>query len=262
MIPEERRQFLLQRLEKKHTLSISELSKTLGVSSMTIRRDIKELERLGQVVAVSGGVRLTSRILKEPPYTSKLRTEIGYKRAIARESLKFVSEDQALFLDAGTTCFQIAQLLAGRTNLAVVTNDFSTAAVLMDHPAIELFHTGGRVDHANRSAVGMAAAAFIDTMNFDVAFISSSSWDVKHGLTTPDQAKVLAKRKAMAAASLNVLVGDSTKFGRFGKFKIADLKSFDYVITDNRLADKDAEEIHDLGVKLILVESETAPKAG
>lgn len=262
MIPEERRRILLDRLECAHALSIAELAEALDVSSMTIRRDIKTLERQGQVVAVSGGVRSTSRILKELPEEAKLRAEIGFKRAIARAAAAYVTDEQAIFIDAGTTGFQLAQFVVDRSNLAVVTNDFTTVSLLADYPSIELFHTGGRVDHANRSAVGAGSAAFINTMNFDVAFISSSSWDVKHGLTTPDQAKVLLKQNVIAAASRSILIADSSKFGRFGKFKVVNLQRFDCIITDARLSRGDADAIHDLGVKLIQVDEETVDSGG
>lgn len=256
MIPERRRQFLIDRLKEVHTLSISEVADELNVSQMTVRRDIRALESEGHVVSISGGVRSAERILSEPPFQAKMRAEIGYKRAIARAAAELVDDDRSLYLDAGTTVFQIAPLIATRKSLSIVTNDFSTCVLLMDYPGVQLFHTGGRVEHANRSSVGSFASVLLESFNFDIAFISTSSFDLEHGVTTPSESKIVVKRTAMAMASRKVLVVDSTKYGHVGIFKVADLESFDHVITDDRLGDDVERELVRRGVAVVRVAEE------
>lgn len=92
---------------------------------------------------------------------------------------------------------------------------------------MDIFHTGGKIDIRNRSCVGHSAAQFIREYMIDIAFISSSSWDVVHGVTTPDEGKMLVKKAVLASSRRNVLVSDSSKYGKHGMFHICPLGQMD-----------------------------------
>lgn len=263
MIPAKRRIRILELLRHEDMRSIQDLAAELDVSHMTIRRDVAELERAGQVLAVTGGVRLAGRMLTEPGHDEKMLAQVEQKRAMAVAVAERIGDGRAVYLDAGTSTFAVAPLLTGRSGLTVVTNDFAIAAYLMDFPEIELFHTGGRVDHANRSAVGDFAAATVAGLRLDVAVVSCSSWDAL-GVTTPSEAKVGVKRAAMVSSAVTVLLADSTKFGRRALHRVAGLGSFDVVVTDDGLAADDAEAVAAAGVELVVcaVGAQAAAVAG
>ncbi len=251
MIPDQRRQKLLKALRGAGALSVKELCELLGVSHMTVRRDIATLESEGLVQSVTGGVRLLQSIRSEPTYYDKSATNLPAKRAMAGLLADMITNGQTVFLDAGTSLGQLAPHLAETEDLTVVTNDLTTAVQLSDLGNIQIFQVGGHIDPRNRSCVGSFAAEMLSHFNFDLALISTSSWDVKHGVTTPSEFKVGVKRTAMARASRRILVAGSEKFGLVGTFSVADVADFDAIITDSELTDDDAQRLLGAGPDLL-----------
>ncbi|OHV08340.1 DeoR/GlpR family DNA-binding transcription regulator [Kushneria phosphatilytica] len=259
MIPTQRRDYLLELLDQQTVLTINELTELLGVSHMTVRRDIAQLEQEGQVLSVSGGVRLAARFRHEPAWQEKASAHIGHKEAIAQRAAAMIHDGMSIYLDAGTTTFAMARLLTEHNDLSVVTNNFHISALLAQYPHIDLFHTGGRVNHENYSAVGPSVVEFLRQVNVDIAFLSSSSWHLERGVTTPDESKILIKQQLLQIASKSVLVADSTKYGRFGMFRACALEDVDLIITDDGLAAFDREAIVERDIALETVPI-TAPQ--
>jgi DeoR/GlpR family transcriptional regulator of sugar metabolism len=162
-----------------------------------------------------------------------------------------------VYLDAGTSTLSIVPHIIALGGMTVVTNDFSIVEALAEKEGIDVIHTGGLLDHQNRSSIGGLAAATLRQIVLDVAFISASSWDLQRGMTTPSALKVELKQVAMAAASLSVLVATSSKYGTFGMYKITALDQFDLIISDDAMADGPAAAVRKLGVELVL--APTAP---
>jgi len=254
LIPEQRHQEVLRLLRSAGVLSIRHLADLLSVSHMTVRRDIASLEESGQVVSIQGGVRLTEWTGTEPPRErgSRAALELPRKRAIAELAAAHVKDDMVVFLDAGTTCEAVVPFLATRRGLTVVTNDFFVVTTLFEYPGIQTIHTGGSVDISSASSSGPLAAATVASISLDLFFMSTGTWDLSHGVTTPETEKVLLKRAAMAAATSCVLLADSTKFGTFERFKVAALDAVDLIITDSDLSTDVHSAITDLGVGLEL----------
>ena len=254
LIPEQRHQEILRLLRSAGVLSIRHIVDTLGVSHMTVRRDIAALEESGQVVSVQGGVRLDEWTGTELPRErgSRAALELPRKRAIAELAAGLVHDNMVVFLDAGTTCEAVVPFLATRSGLTVVTNDFFVVTTLFDYPGIETIHTGGAVDPSSGSSSGPLAAATVASISLDLFFMSTGTWDLDHGVTTPATEKVVLKRAALDAASSCVLLADSTKFGTFERFKVTPLDSVDLVITDTDLPADARSAITDRGVALQL----------
>ena len=258
LIPEQRHQRLLAALRRDGVVSIRELTALLGVSHMTVRRDIAAMEATGQVLSVQGGVRLAGFAGQEPPSPRGQREvlERPRKSAIAREAAAHVEDGMVIYLDAGTTCQSLVPFVADRHDLTVVTNDFYTVTSLFAHPGIQVIHTGGVVDPDSASSAGRLAAATLTTINVDVAFLSTGAWSVSRGVSAPSLDKVELKRAAMAATSSCVLLADSTKYGTFSKFKVTELERLDAVISDEDLSADTVERIVELGVEVTLAEME------
>ena len=235
MIPAQRQQVILKTLAQREVASIAELTASLGVSHMTVRRDIQCLEREGRVLLIAGGVRLAEQIESEPSRTVKAALQATEKALIARAAAGLVAPESTVYLDAGTTCLAIAAQLARRDDITVLTNDFAIIAYLIESSQCELYHTGGHVVRQNESCVGEIAARFIASVNIDICFISASSWDMQY-ISTPTESKVPVKQAAVAASARKILVSDATKYGKVGFFKAVALNELDAVITDGGLA--------------------------
>jgi DeoR/GlpR family transcriptional regulator of sugar metabolism len=250
MIPEQRRREILGMVRAEGMVSYRRLATLLGVSQMTVRRDVAQLAEQGRVRATPGGVAAESRERVEPIRSEKARSEVREKAAIARDAARMVEDGMSLYLDAGTTVQGLRAELEERSGLTVVTNDLSTAAAFLDHPDAELIMIGGRIDKDNQSSVGRLAEIALDQLTVDIAFLSCSVWDVAHGVTTPVEAKVGPKRTALASSTRSVLLADSSKYGLFAQYKVLRLRELDAVITDDRLAEKSIRALRQAGVEV------------
>ncbi|MFC6276913.1 DeoR/GlpR family DNA-binding transcription regulator [Psittacicella hinzii] len=251
MIPAERQKKILELIATHQIISITQLVEEIGVSHMTIRRDIKALEAMGQVVPISGGVQLIERLINEPTHDDKSLLHPEEKAAIGAKAAEFVPERGTVFLDAGTTTYEIARHIKDYADLLVVTNDFEIARWLMRHGRCKLMHTGGTVNKDSYSSVGELAARFIKNISIDVAFLSASSWS-SEGTTTPDESKIIVKNAIIKSARSKILVSDSSKYGKVATFTITDLSVFNVIITDKNLQKKSQAMIDKRGVTVIL----------
>lgn len=203
---------------------------------MTIRRDVAELEEQGRVIATQGGAKSVARVASEPPRTEKSTTEVAEKDAVAARAAQLVRESMTVYLDAGTTIQAMRPHLDGFHDLTIVTNDLVIAASYLDHPTIEVIVVGGRVDKQNQSTVGRLPSVVLAELSIDIAFLSTSSWDLRRGITIPSESKVEPKKAAARAASSTVLVATSTKYGTFGRYRVLGLDEVTTVITDAGLS--------------------------
>jgi DeoR/GlpR family transcriptional regulator of sugar metabolism len=235
LIPEQRRRVLEQTLQAEGLLITREVAARLGVSAMTVRRDIAELERAGIAVAVSGGARLASG--QKPPEArwERAKLEADEKRAIAAAAGELIEDGMAIYLDAGTTCEAIARNLRGRSGLTVVTSDLSAAMALMDNPGVRTIHTGGEIDPASGSSAGLFAASTARRISTDLCFLSTGAWDLGRGVSTTSADKVAVKLAAAEAAARCILVASSSKYGVSERYQVMPLDTLDLVITDDRL---------------------------
>lgn len=242
-------------------VSIADMAEQLGVSQMTVRRDMQALEKDGHAVLVSGGAQRIGRIVNELSHAEKRHLRYAEKIAIARKGVSLISPGDAVFFDAGTTCLAIAEAVTEqselRDSILAVTNDFTVAAHLMLHANCRLFHTGGEVLRDNKSCVGETTATVISRLNLDLAFLSTSSWNAEW-LSTPSEFKIAAKIAAVKASRRSILVSDSTKYGKIGFFNIIKLQDLDGIITDTGLPQAAQEHLARGGVNLMLV----APATG
>lgn len=252
LIPDQRREVLLAHLQRERVLSVHQLVDLLGVSHMTIRRDIAALESQGRVQSVPGGVRIGGHLRAEPSRLDKSLVDPEQKAAIAeRAAAELLADNQTVYLDAGTTIAQLVPHVVALSGMTVVTNDFAIADALLTEAAdVEVIHVGGLVDRGNRSSVGPLATAVLERITLDVAFISSSSWDLRRGITTPYPEKIGVKQAAMAAATESALLAGSSKYGRYAMYRICPLAELSMIVTDAGLGEQQATAIRAAGVTL------------
>lgn len=253
MIPVERHQQILAIVAERGVVSFSELSERLGVSHMTIRRDVQKLEEQGALLAVSGGVRSAERLAAEPSHQTKTSLYNAEKNAIGRRAAQHIPRNSCIYIDAGTTTLALAGELLDRDDLLVVTNDFMVAALLMEKSRCRLIHTGGTVCRENRSCVGESAARSLRHLAIDIAFISASCWGPR-GLFTPDEDKVTVKQAVCDVSSKRVLLSDSSKYNKIATFMALPLEIFDTIVTDSRLSAQAREALGEGNWKLALAD--------
>lgn len=254
MIPLERQRSILGILDERGSVSVNDLAEALDVSHMTVRRDIHRLEELGRVVSVAGGVSRPERLALDRSHAVKEGLQQAQKLAIARAAADQVQPGNVVFLDAGTTTLAIAQVLAAVPNLVFVTNDLTIALSLSERSESEVYFAGGALDRANLASDGSLTARMIAQFNVDVAFMSTSSFDLR-GTSVPADAKLVVKHAIKSASARTILASDSSKYGRVASLLAIKLTDLDGIITDSGLPESAVENIRSSGIPLVLADS-------
>jgi DeoR/GlpR family transcriptional regulator of sugar metabolism len=224
---EERRTWLLERLRDSKRLSLGEAATTLGVSEMTVRRDLDSLERAGSVKRVRGGAVYSGPV----SFENRDRSQAEEKAAVARKLLPLVPERGVIAMDSSTTMFRLAQIVSGSGELVVVTNGLLTFQVLQERPGITAILTGGAADRRSDSLIGPVATAFLETMRFACFFASAAAIDERACYEdTLEEAEI---KRAFARSSARVVIGaHAEKLGGAATAAAVPLKSVSTLVTE------------------------------
>lgn len=253
MLIEERRQYILGLAQKNGRVLVEELSRSLGVSTITIRKDLDELQSRGVLQRTHGGAILPiAGSMADPTLQEKEGRSTDEKRRIAEAAIQIVSEGQCILLDSGTTTTAIARALLSFSALTVVTNAVNIAAELSGTD-FEVLLTGGSLRKNSFSLVGPLAEDMLDEIHADILFLGVDGFDVEVGLTTPNLLESRVNRAMVKASKKVVAVCDSTKFGRRSLCKIVDPSVVHHVITDSNLPAATADSLRSLGIEVTLV---------
>lgn len=251
MFAAERRQEIMRLARESGRVDVLSLAEEFQVTSETVRRDLKALDRAGLVRRVHGGAIPAEQLDFEPDLAERDTVAAEEKERIARAALGELPGDGSVILDAGTTSARLAAGIPVESGLTVVTHALPVAARLADHPGIALHLVGGRVRHRTRAAVDAWALRAYGEIKADVVFLATNGFEVEGGLTTPDLAEAAVKRAAIAAARRVVLLADSTKFGQQHFARFGDLANVDLLITDTGLSTDDARSIERQGTEVV-----------
>jgi DeoR family transcriptional regulator of aga operon len=253
MLIEERRQHVLSLLQRDGRVLVGDLSDQLGISRITIRKDLEHLQAKGLIQRTHGGaLALQSGSLFDPSLVEKEKLHQKEKQLIADAAVKLVSEGQCVVLDSGTTTTTIARTLRQFSHLTVITNAVNIAAEL-SNTDFEVILTGGTLRKNSFSLVGPPAEDHLGEMHGDILFLGVDGFDPKIGVTTPNVLESRVNRAMVRAAKTVVAVCDSTKFGHSSLALIVPTDQINIVITDNKLLPEHAQALEKAGVTVILV---------
>ncbi len=237
MLARQRQQRILEVVRSDGGARVSALIELLGVSDMTVRRDLEALASRGLVARVHGGAtEVSPNSTYEPGFTVKSGLQSAEKAAIARAAAALVEPGSAVALSAGTTTFALARELCAVPELTVVTNSVPVAQLLHETGRADLtiVLTGG-VRTPSDALVGPVSVAALRTLHTDWLFLGVHGLDAQAGLTTPNLAEAETNRALVACARRLVVLADSTKWNVVGLSTIATLDEVDVLITDDGL---------------------------
>jgi DeoR family transcriptional regulator of aga operon len=253
LLIEERRQHILSLAQQNGRVLVEELSEALGISRITIRKDLDFLERRGVLQRTHGGALLPQfGTIFDPTLKEKEGRHSQEKQRIATAAAALVQEGQCVLLDSGTTTTMVANALKQFSRLTIITNAVNIAAELSG-TNFEVILTGGSLRKSSFSLVGPLAEEVLLDMYADILFLGVDGFDLEFGLTTPNLLESRVNRAMVKAASTVVAVCDSTKFNRRSLSKIVDASAIHHVITDLNLPDVTAEAIRNSNIQLTLV---------
>ena len=251
---EERRAAILEQLRLTGRVSVKKLSERMGVSAITIRQDLRALEKDGQLARTHGGaIRPPPNVqtLHELAFQVRLQQQRAEKDRIAAAAAGMVKPGASIALDASTTAYALVPHLKHMDNLTVVTNSLPVAQEFFDSPHVQVFMPGGRLRRDSISLVGRPE--LLPDINLNLGFFGAVGIEESGGVTDIDPEEVAIKRAMIECCAETVVIADSTKWTRLAPYTVIPTERIVQIIS-TEMADKDlVKRFRALGIKVELV---------
>lgn len=249
LFAEERKMKIVEYVEEHKKATVAQLCEYFGMSSATIRNDLRDLEAANLVTRTHGGVMVKTKTGLELNSTQKTDQHHDAKSKVAAAAIELIEDGDTIILDTGTTTYEIARLLTRRSDVTVVTNDLAIATVLESHPSATIVFMGGivRKNFHCTTMAGDSGHQIMPGLIVDKAFMGTNGLSLSRGATTPDIHTAQTKKLMVSMASQVIVVCDSSKLGRDSFAQFASLEQIDRIITDF-CPDEDRLRLDELGV--------------
>lgn len=254
----ERRTRILELIQQQGIVVVSDLCELFGVSEMTIRRDLRDMDREGLLRRVHGGAVNSLGRSYEPPYVLRSTQNAEAKRRIGRKAAELIYEGDSIALDVGTTTLEIARAIQHCHNITVVTSSLPIANEIATNCSLEnnirLILTGGIVRTGELSMIGMFPERVYADLHVDRAFIGVGGLSLKDGLTEYNLEDALIKRRLLASAHQVIVVADSSKFGKTTFATVGPLSMVNVIITDVDAPADQVQALREMGITVLIAE--------
>lgn len=251
----QRREQILQLLVQHGNVQVAELVERFGVSSVTIRTDLSQIESQGLAKRNHGGASL----LRTPPLEQGIHEKdalnLPLKESIGAYAARLVKPGDNIIIDSGSTTMTLARHLSGHRDVTVMTNGLNIAWELANAPGVELLLTGGLLRKQSLSLHGSQAETSLNTYSFDTLFLGVDGLDLQFGLTTHHEAEASLNHHMVERARRIVVLTDSSKFGRVSLHRIARLDQIHSIITDANISSEYREGLQRLDIEVIIAET-------
>ncbi len=257
MLASQRRAAILSIVQDAGAARVSELVEQLGVSDMTVRRDIERLDTEGLLERVHGGaLAVLPPATDEPGFNAKSALMTAAKQAIAAAAATLVEPGSTIGISAGTTTYAFAGAIRNIPHLTVVTNSVPVAQLLHESPGAGhvVVLTGG-VRTPSDALVGPVAVAALEGLHVDRLFLGAHGIDREAGLTTPNLVEAETNRALVRASRSVAVLADHTKVGIVGLSTFMQLHEVDTLITDSGIPSRSRAMLEELVEHLVLADS-------
>lgn len=252
MIKSQRLDLILKLISEKKHISVNELSSTLGYAKSTIRADLNSLAEAGKIIRTHGGASLSNNENSSSTlFESRIKTCVAEKKEIATKAISIIKNDECIILDASSTCYELAKLIAKSSlRITVLTNGYLIADTLKSNKNISTVIIGGLLSNDSYWVEGTMGAFILDNFNITKAFISSRAIN-ENGLDDFNIYAVQLKKVFIEKSNEIYALIDNTKFNKNSAANICNLKEIDYLITDSKLNKNIKKDYEKLGVEIL-----------
>lgn len=250
----ERHQYIIDYLKKNSFVKVVDLARSLGVSVVTIRKDLKTLEEKDLLHRTHGSASPSKSNVVDLPVQEKSEINSEKKAAIARAANELIEEGDSILLTSGSTIEAFAKVLTPKGLLNVVTPSIRVGIYLSEKENVDIMMLGGRLIVKSLSVRDAYTEEGLKYVRCSKAFFSCDGFDVDGGITTAFEAEARVTNSMLNVASEVVLLADSSKLGKSGFGRICDISRIDVLITDNALPQALRERFEDEGVKVIIAD--------
>lgn len=244
-----RQQRIKELLIKHKQIDVSTLAATLGVTEVTVRRDLDKLEKEGFVTKTHGGAVLNDSIPDEnaEPVEGRINPEI---REIGETTSLLIREREAIFIGSGLTCWQVAANLKTKQRLTVMTNDLKVAQELSNTSGVICVVTGGNTIPGSNTLGGDLAVRALERIHFNKVILSVTGASFTHGFTTGTVEEALLYQQLFHISNEVIIAADCAKFGQIGFSYLCQLTDVHKIVTNKELDGKFKEYFYRNNIKV------------
>lgn len=245
-----RHKHIIQQLGAKGRICVTDVSKELGVTEITIRRDLKALSDKGLLKKSYGGaVPAAPEVAASVRYRQTRRASA--KKIIGELASELINDGDVIYLEAGSTCYEIIPYLADKKDLTVIVNSLYLMKRLGGLTGLKIIIIGGQYRPGRMDMVGLGAESAISQLSGFKAFTGADDIAIDAGISGADVVTVGFAKLVLTQASEVIFVGDNTKFDNPALYKIADIDQLDYIVTNTRPAERWLQLAKKKNIKLI-----------
>lgn len=245
---------IAQIIRNKQKVTITGLSHEMGVSEITIRRDLNDLANSGIIHRVYGGAVIVQEKLIDPPVLQRINQEKELKESIGRTAAALVKDGESIFIGSGSTTSYVARNLINRKRLTVITNALNVGMEFSSSEGITVVVIGGMLRPSELSMIGYIAEQALREVRVDKVIMGITALDVTAGLSNDYLPEVMTDRAIFAMAPEVILVADHTKFGKVASGYVAPITSIHTLITDFITQMETVTKLREMGIEVILAE--------
>jgi DeoR family transcriptional regulator of aga operon len=248
-----RHQLILQQLESQGHVGVLDLSTTLQVSTVTIRKDLQLLEDKGLLFRSHGGASLESVYSKNTPPGEEEALLAARESAIGAAGAQLIQPHESIVIAAGSILLALARALPPHLPITAITSALNVGMELLQHPEIEVLQLGGYLRHSSSSVTGPHAEQVLTQIACSKLFLGVDGIDLDFGLTTTTIGEAHLNQQMIRAAQQTIVLADSSKFGKRGFGRICGLDQVHRIITDRGISTQDAKRLQEQGIALTVV---------
>lgn len=242
-----------QYISEKETVSLEELCESFNVSINTIRRDIVELLKQGSIDKIYGGVRAKK---KSPllPFEERHTSHMDQKERIGERAAMLVEDGDVIYIDSGTTTFQMIPFLQDRKRVTIITNSLNAILKALPYKNLTILITNGQLERMTNSFVGINPLRELGNYHIKRAFMAATGLSLTAGATNSMLLESEIKQRVVQKSEQKILMIDSSKFGFASLTTYAQIADFNTIVTDQLPSAEYADHCRKAGVEILLAE--------
>ena len=242
----------------KKNVTNKELCETFGISIETVRRDLDSLQAEGFIRKVYGGAslaELSNNAINVDEWSVRINTNAESKFQMAQKVVELIPEGSTVFLDSGTSVYEVSTLMAQKKSLTVLTNSIRVAEVLGMNPGITVYFIGGVIQPDILASSGIFASEFLSNFyHIEYAIISCDGFVSTVGTTEQSLSITLLKKQILEKTEKTILVVDHSKFGISGSCICCPISKISMVITDSQTDINEIEELQKKSINVVVAD--------
>ena len=251
MILEEKREYILNKLNKNKIITVKDLSKELNCTDASIRYIVNDLANKKLLKRVHGGVAKEEKTLADISANILKLKNLDEKKSIASIAVNYISDNSTIILDSGTTNIIFSQKINNFSNLNILTNSIKIANILIEKSDLNIIIIGGVVRRLTNSIVHYGNESILKSFKANQLYLNIGALSIEEGLTDPSYQEAMIKRDMIEISSEIILLADSSKIGKVSLASVCPIEKIKKIITDKKINRTFIKKAEKLGIEVL-----------